>query len=155
VATIPASGAAVVTVDQGIHRLFIGTDSGQILQVDTANEIDPLRRNPNAPAVGPPLVFANVCGAITDVLVPANSSYVIVATAAGDLISLDANTGDEIARLSQPGTRQLLQANTSQQVVAVPAQLTDKAAARKPARADPGRRRGQHQDPASTRPLTR
>ncbi len=44
VGTIPAPGATVVTVDQGTHRLLIGTDQGHVFTFDT-RLLDDLRRH--------------------------------------------------------------------------------------------------------------
>ena len=52
----------------------------------------------------------------------------MVATAAGDVVSLDEN-GSELARAKIAGVRELVQAGTTQQVVAQPALLADRHAA--------------------------
>jgi hypothetical protein len=130
VATIPMDGASAVALDQTSHRLFIGTDGGQIFSVDTSAGLDPLRSRPAAPTAGPPTEPFGTAGApIRELLVPPDGAEVLAATAGDDIVSFDGGTGAELARLHVNGLRDLVAAGSAQQVVAQPALLPDRSAA--------------------------
>ncbi len=130
VATIAAPGASTLALDQTAHRLYIGNDAGEIVSVDTSAGLDPLRAHPGNPATGPPTEpFATVGGPLRQLMVPHDASEVVAATMADDVASLDGATGAELARTHVAGLRQILEAGTTQQVVAQPALLSDPPAA--------------------------
>jgi hypothetical protein len=130
IATIAAPGATTLALDQTSHRLFIGTTSGEILSVDTAAGLDPLRAHPASPTTGPPAeAFASVGAAVRDLLMPAAGSELIAALATDDIVSLDSGAGTQVAKTHLAGFRQLIEAGRSQQVVAQPTLLPDRKAA--------------------------
>jgi 4-amino-4-deoxy-L-arabinose transferase-like glycosyltransferase len=128
VATIPAPGASSVTVDEALHRLYIGTDSGQIYQVDTSAELDRIRLGLAPSTTGPPLVFATLKAPVRQLLVTTGSTYVVAATADDKVTTFDANTGQELATEPQAGVVSLVQGASSQQVIAIPDAVTNKQA---------------------------
>ncbi len=130
VATIAVAGASAVAVDQTAHRLYIGTDTGQIVSVDTSAGLDPLRANPASPSTGPPTEpFATTSSAVQELLVPTDGADVLARTAASDAVSFDATTGATVGRVHIVGLSDLVGAGTTQQVVAQPALLPDRSAA--------------------------
>ena len=74
VATIPIPGATTLDVDETAHRLYVGTESGDIMTVDTT-ALDQLRAHPADPSTGPPAEpLASVGAKPIDILVPASDA---------------------------------------------------------------------------------
>ena len=126
---IPIDGAVAVAVDQGTHRLFVGTETGQILLIDTSVELDPLRTGADPMALDPPFALADVGVPVTELLFPPTGDALVVATAADQLISIDASSGEELGRTDLPGLRGMVQAGTSNHLLAEPALIEDVPAA--------------------------
>ncbi len=130
IATIAAPGASALAIDPTQHRLYIGTDSGEVVSVDTPSGLDTLRLSPGSPTTGPPTgAFASVGREIRGILIPPNGLEVLVSTAADDVVSFEAGTASELATTHVPGLRVVIQAGNTQQVVADPALITDRTAA--------------------------
>ena len=130
IATIEAPGAAALAIDPTQHRLYIGTDSGEVVSVDTPSGLDTLRVSPGSPTTGPPTeAFASVGREIRSLTIPPNGLEVLVSTADDDVVSFDAGTASELATTHVPGLRLVIQAGNTQQVVADTALIADRTAA--------------------------
>ncbi len=126
VATIPAPGAAAVAVDQVGHRLLVGTDGGDVLDVDTRSTLDTVRSGAATPAS---VTLAHVGGPIVRVLVTEDGGAIVAVLADGTVVTLDAATGAERGRVAVPGASDLAPGGTAEVLSATPTAVPDVAAA--------------------------
>jgi len=114
-------GATRLALDQDGHRLFIGTDAGQLLVVDLA------ALDAGLPGAAEPLADL---GAPARVLHVMDGGGTLLAALDDDqLVGLDATTGEELGRLELAGVAALADAGTIPALVARPAEVTDPIAA--------------------------
>ncbi|MBM4408541.1 MAG: phospholipid carrier-dependent glycosyltransferase, partial [Chloroflexi bacterium] len=129
-ATIAIRGASALAVDQSGHRLFIGTDEGRVLVVDTSLQVDALRiSSDDAPLVDTPISLATVGAPVAGLLAPSSGDDLIITTASNELIAIDASSGEIYGRVVLPGLLAVEPAGSANQVTADPALLADAAAA--------------------------
>ncbi len=119
-------GAIAVAVDRAGHRLFIGTDGGDILVLDTA-ELDAQRAGRGE--ASSPVPFGKVGAAVRRLHVTDDGTGLLAATAADDAIVIDPLTGTERARHHLPGIAAMADAGSTPALIAHPADIPDPAAA--------------------------
>lgn len=117
-------GASAVTFDAEGGRLLVGTDSGEVLALDTT-ALDLLRaENPAQPLVSPE-PFATLDGPIRR-LASFDGGQSIAALLPGDAIAVvDAGTGTENGRVIVPGAGDMISSGTGDAIVATPVDVTD------------------------------
>ena len=129
-ATVPVPGASALAVDQSGHRLYIGTDEGRVLVLDTSLQVDALRISSADPrSLDPPFSLAALGSRVTGLLVPSAGDELIVTTAVDELFALDASSGEVYGRVVLTGLLDVEPAGSANQVVADPALLPDLAVA--------------------------
>jgi 4-amino-4-deoxy-L-arabinose transferase-like glycosyltransferase len=129
-ATFVLPGARAVAIDTTGHRLYVGTASGDILTLDTAVSAGDLRAGDTGAAAPVTLDPLGSAGGAIDRLWLAGSGATLIAATPGDtLVSLDPTSGDRLASFSLPGRAEVADAGTVDALVAVPAAVTDPAAA--------------------------
>jgi predicted membrane-bound dolichyl-phosphate-mannose-protein mannosyltransferase len=138
IGTWSVPGAAVLALDAVGHRLLVGSDDGTIAVLDTAAELDPLRRTSSGTtgsstgATAPPSTLpalARIGGPVTQLAVADDGSWLAAATAAGDVVALDPASGVELARTRLEGVPGLADGGSGDGLTADPAAVPDHAAA--------------------------
>lgn len=129
VAEIPAPGASAVAVDPAGHVLWIGTDGGQLLSVDTHAMLDPLPRGGSAPATVRPVAVGAIGGSVARLVSTDDGQYLAAALTDGTLAAVEAATGEVLGRATVAGLADVVVAGTADAVIAHPAQVPDPAAA--------------------------
>jgi predicted membrane-bound dolichyl-phosphate-mannose-protein mannosyltransferase len=138
IGTWSVPGAAVLALDSVGHRILVGSDDGTIAVLDTAAELDPLRRTSSgtmgsstgatAPPPTPP-ALARIGGPVTQLAVADDGSWLAAATAAGDVVSLDPVSGAESGRTKLQGVTDLADGGSGDGLTADPTAVPDHAAA--------------------------
>ncbi|MGZ8501463.1 MAG: hypothetical protein ACXWW6_01280, partial [Candidatus Limnocylindrales bacterium] len=135
----PVPGASALALDPANHRVLVGTDRGAVLALDTSAVLDQLRTagfgngsgTPAADLDGPtPLADAGapiVRMALTD-----DGTGMAVATRGGEVVSVDPNTGEILARTPVSGVADLADGGLGNGLTADPTRVTDPAAAAAP-----------------------
>jgi len=132
VATLPLPGAISLGLDRASHRLFVGTESGAIVVLDTAATFDSLRPGPPAPQALPAdrvAAFATIGAPVTRLYATDDGRSVLAAAGRDELVSLDGATGAELGRVALRSISGLTGAGTGDSLVAHPAQVADPSAA--------------------------
>ena len=121
-------GASAVTFDEDGLQLLVGTDTGQLLSLDTAS-LDTLRgASPDEPPVSPQPV-ATLAGPILR-LAAFNGGQSVAALLPGDAVAVvDMSTGTESGRVTVPGAADMIATSNGDAIVATAADVTDPAAA--------------------------
>ncbi len=127
VATIAVPGAVSVAIDETGHHLFIGTESGQILVMDTNATFDQLRTGGSAANFDAPAALAIVAAPVTTMLAASGGQELMVATAA-EVVAVNASSGAIDGRTSLAGVTEFVDAGSNQEVVAQPGQILDPVA---------------------------
>ena len=128
----PLTGAGAVGVDDVSHRLFVGTDDGEIHVFDTSLAFDTLRTGdaPGDPmALQPTYSLGSVGAPITGLFVPPSGNELIVTTAGDEVQVLDSSSGEVLGRVTLPGVSDVVEAGSADQVIADPAAIADVPAA--------------------------
>ncbi len=125
-ATIVAPGATSVGVSRSDHRLYVGTDAGAVLVLDTATALDPFREvAPGMSGEATPDPFATVGAPVARILATGDGASVVVATTDDQLVVLDAFTGGERGRRTIVGIAQLAEGGSGDALVARPGEIAD------------------------------
>jgi hypothetical protein len=129
--SIPVPGASAVAMDQAGHRVFVGTDGGEILVLDSAVSADELRGEGAGGVSGAavPAGFASPGAPIERLWVAGDGFYVIAGTAGDGLVTFDVATAAELSRTTVAGRSEVADAGRVDALVASPADVTDPAAA--------------------------
>ena len=128
VVTVPLAGASTLALDQDLHVLYVGSETGEVWSIQTGTAFDLLRAGLAQVAATPPSLRASLGSPVRGLLATGVGPKVVVATAADEVLIVDATDGQVVRRLQAPGFRQLLAAGSSQQVVADPSAVDDPAA---------------------------
>jgi len=125
VATITAPGAVAVSVARADHRLFIGTDTGAVLTLDTRTALDPLRAAgiSETTVAAEPLASLDVW--IDRILAAEDGATVAIATTDDQLISVDGIGGLELGRRTIAGLTDMSEAGSGEALVARPPEIED------------------------------
>ena len=105
------------------HRLFVGTDEGDIHVYDTALVFDPLRAGDasgDPMAIQPSYSLGSVGAPIAGLFVPPSGNELIVTTADDEVLILDASSGEVLGRVTLPGVSDVVEAGSGDQVIADP-----------------------------------
>jgi hypothetical protein len=129
IATIPLPGAVSLALDHASHRLFVGTDAGGILVVDTDVAFDDLRTGGPEPGPGSFVPFADLGVPVWRMFATDDGRYLLAATSEDDLVSLDGIGGLELGRAPLESIADLAGAGTGDSLVGRPADVQDPAAA--------------------------
>ncbi len=148
-ASIPLAGAAAVAVDPAAHQVFVGTDAGEVLVLDTAVSAGDLRaagagdggtagggagdagdagdagEGSSPTGLATPTSFASLGTPIERLWAPADGRYLVVGTADDGLVALDVATGAELSRTTVPGRAEVADAGQVDALVAAPSEIAD------------------------------
>lgn len=125
---IPVPGAAAVAVDPAGHRLFVGTDAGEVFVVDTAATFDALRAGLAVDLASAAAPFAALGAPVEELLATDDGTAVVARLPGGVVVSLDGATGAELGRTTVQGATDLAPAGTVDVVFARPLDVPDPAA---------------------------
>ncbi len=128
VGTIDAPGATTLALDRSGHRLFVGTDAGDVLVLETSSSFDIQRETGQGAATFVPDVFSNAGGPISHLFATDDGSAVL-AVVEDEVVSLDGSDGAEIGRATVPGAVQIAGAGTGDVLHADPFAVIDHEAA--------------------------
>jgi dolichyl-phosphate-mannose--protein O-mannosyl transferase len=133
-ASFPLPGAQAVAVDAAARLVYVGTEGGEILVLDTAVAAAALREaDPETIDALGPRAFADAGGPAREPVerlwVTAHGGQVIAATGADGLVTFDAATAAELSRTTVAGRADLVEAGSSEALVAWPPEIPDPAAA--------------------------
>jgi len=123
---LSVNGASAVAVDSSAHRLYVGTDTGLVWQLETGR-LDLLRSVGGEPQAAQPVEVGRVEGPVQRLWVAGRR---VVLRGAGDrLSSLDPETGEVTGTATVPGLAAAIPLSGVSSLVAHPAQVTDPEAA--------------------------
>ncbi|HWP62464.1 MAG TPA: phospholipid carrier-dependent glycosyltransferase [Candidatus Binatia bacterium] len=125
---IPVPGAAAVAVDPAGHRLFVGTDAGEVFVVDTAATFDVLRAGLAVDLASAAAPFAALGAPVEELLATDDGTAVVARLPGGVVVSLDGATGAELGRTTVEGATALAPAGTVDVVFARPLEVPDPSA---------------------------
>jgi predicted membrane-bound dolichyl-phosphate-mannose-protein mannosyltransferase len=128
VATWDVPGASAVTVDRAGHRVFIGTDRGAILVLDTA-DLDAARASGAVSGSPAPSAFATVGAGVHLLHATVDGAGLVAATTGDDAVVIDPVTGSELGRHHLAGIAALSDAGTTPALVARPSDVANPRAA--------------------------
>ena len=121
-------GAAAVTVDRVGHRVFVGTDGGAILVLDTAG-LDAARGPGGASGAPSPTAFATVGAAVRLLHATADGTGLVAVTTGDEAVVVDPVTGTDLGRQHLAGITAMSDAGTTPALVARPADVANPKAA--------------------------
>jgi hypothetical protein len=124
----PIPGASSIAFDPQGYRLFIGTDSGDILVFD-ATSLDGVTSLETAGLVGPPTAFGHVDGGIKKLYASDDGRTLFVATDGGRLVTLDADSAEQLNDVPLEGIAAFAPGGTGPVVATVAGPVKDPAAA--------------------------
>jgi hypothetical protein len=130
-ASFPVPAASAVAVDPVARLVYVGTSGGEVLVFDTTVDAATLRNADAATlAAFAPAPFADLAGdAVERLWVPDPGDYVIAGTPDDGLVTLDAATAVELSRTAVAGRADVVDGGRVEALVAVPADVPDRAAA--------------------------
>ncbi len=138
IATWSVPGASTLALDQVGHRVLVGTAEGTIAVLEASTELDLGRTAsggttggaPGSTAAPPTLATLGSVGApIARIVVTDDGSGLVAATRAGDVVSLDPDSGAELARTRIDGAADLADGGLGDGLTVDPAAVTDRHAA--------------------------
>lgn len=138
IATWSVPGATTLALDRVAHRVLVGTGEGTIAVLETSTELDLGRTasggttggTPGSTAPPPTLATLSSVGApVARIVVTDDGSGLVVATRTGDVVSLDPDSGAELARVRIEGAADLVDGGLGDGLTADPAAVTDRQAA--------------------------
>jgi Gpi18-like mannosyltransferase len=126
--SVPIPGASSVAFDNAGYRLFIGTDTGDILVFD-ATGLDGVSSPELAGLVAPPASFGHVDGGIGQLHASEDGRTLFVATKDGRLVTLDGDTAEKIGDVPLAGIAAFAPGGTGPVVATTTGAVEDPAAA--------------------------
>jgi hypothetical protein len=125
VATTAIPGADALTVDPVAERLYVGTSDGEIVTIELS-QLDAFRSR-GAPDASPlePELFATADGAIDRMYATDDGSSLLVATAAGQLETIDTTTAERVGSVSLAGIAGFAPVGSEPAVTAAPGSVED------------------------------
>ena len=133
ITTWSVPGASALTLDPVGHRVLVGTDSGQVLALDTT-VLDDARASGGYSAETPitsvdgPAPLADVKAPVTHLGLTTDASGMAVATSGGEVVLVDPSTGAETGRQRLGGVSDLADGGLGDGLTADPTAVTDPAA---------------------------
>ncbi|MDQ6793210.1 MAG: phospholipid carrier-dependent glycosyltransferase, partial [Chloroflexota bacterium] len=121
-------GARSLALDATHHRLFVGTDGGEILTIDLT-VLDGARRGGSGPAHPEATHLAQLDGAVDRLHATSDGTGLLAATAGGAVVMVDPEGGTELGRTQLAGVSAMADAGTAPGLIARPADIPDQAAA--------------------------
>ena len=130
IATYSLAGAQSLALDSANHRVIVGTASGLIATIDTAEELDPLRsaNPPPAPEGTTPPTLANLGVGINELWVSSDGTAMVAGTSASDVVAVDPATGTVGGQLHVDGLADFADGGSLNGLLVPPASVTDPAA---------------------------
>ncbi len=130
VATYSLPGAQSLFLDSSDHRVYVGTASGVIATIDTAEELDPLRtaNPPPAPSGTVPATVANLGVGINELWLSSDGTTMVAGTSASDVVAIDPASGVIAGRVHVDGLAGLADGGSASALVAAPSAITDPTA---------------------------
>ena len=125
---VAVPGARSVALDATNHRLFVGTDSGEILIVDLT-VLDGARGVGSGPAHPEATHLAQLDGAVDRLHATSDGTGLLAATAAGAVVMVDPEGGTELGRTQLAGVTAMADAGTAPALIGRPADIPDQTAA--------------------------
>jgi hypothetical protein len=126
--SVAVPGASTVAYDDVGYRLFIGTDSGDILVFDTTG-LDGVSDVEHAGLVGPPTAFGHVDRGVSKLYASDDGRTLLVATKDGHLVTLDADSAETLGDVPLPGIKAFAPGGTGPVVATTAGPVEDPAAA--------------------------
>ncbi|HEX8940123.1 MAG TPA: phospholipid carrier-dependent glycosyltransferase [Candidatus Limnocylindrales bacterium] len=127
VAALAVPGASTVSVDATSHRLFVGTDGGDVLTIDSG-AFDARRLDAPA-AIAAPRTVAHLGGPIRRLYAADGGDWVLALLPDDQLASVDVTGGATAGTLHLVGAADFAPAGSVTALFASPAQVPDRAAA--------------------------
>ena len=127
IASWSVPGASAITYDADRDRLYVGTESGELLALDVAT-LDGLDPGGLEQVVQPELV-ATLDGPITRLATFEDGSHVAAILPGDTVVVVDPDTGGETGRTVVAGAVDMAAAGSGDAIVATPADIDDAAAA--------------------------
>jgi protein-O-mannosyltransferase-like protein/dolichyl-phosphate-mannose-protein mannosyltransferase len=119
--------ATTLAIDATGQRLFVGTEGGDVVSLDTASLDEARASGPTANATVTNV--AHLEAPIRHLHVASDGSAVLAATADDALVTLNPDSGAELGRVSLSGIAAIADAGTAPALVARPSDIPDVAAA--------------------------
>ena len=127
ITAFPIPGAGALAVDPTGHRLYVGTDDGSILELDTDTSLDQVRAGLAARDLPVPEPLGSVHARVDRLFVTPNGDYV-VARSGDALTSLDPGTGAQLGQLTIKGATEMAAAGNAEALLARPEEIVDRTA---------------------------
>ena len=129
VATIPITGARSLSMEHDTHELYIGTEGGGILAVDTISTFDSLRTLGRTNVTLPvPAEVSRLDGPVERLHVTSDGATLAAVLPGDTLVMLDSQGGGVLSRATIPGLGGIADGGTSEVLVVDPAAVTDAVA---------------------------
>jgi hypothetical protein len=126
--SVSVPGASSVAYDAVGYRLFIGTDSGDILVFDTTG-LDGIASPEMAALIAPPSAFGHVDRGISKLYASDDGRTLFVATKDGHLVTLDSDSAETLGDVALAGIRAFAPGGTGPVVATTAGPVADPAAA--------------------------
>ena len=128
VATTPLAGASSLAVDRANHRLYVGTDTGNLETIEL-RALDTARADGTSGFAPEGVELAKVGGPITRIHVSSDGSGLLVAVADREIVMIDPEHGTELGRDPFDAIAGFADAGTAPALVAQTDEVRDPAAA--------------------------
>ncbi|HEV8488608.1 MAG TPA: phospholipid carrier-dependent glycosyltransferase [Candidatus Limnocylindrales bacterium] len=128
VAVVTVDGAAALAVNPTDHFLYVGTDAGDVVEIDL-HQLDTARNEGEEPFTPLTSVLTHLDAGVTSLHATTDGSGLLAATAGGDVVMLDPGDGRELGRTALDAVAGFADAGTVSALVARPAEVADPAAA--------------------------
>ena len=125
---VAVPGARSIALDATNHRLFVGTDGGEILTVDLT-ALDGARGGGSGAARPEATHLAQLDGAVDRLHATSDGTGLLAATAGGAVVMVDPEGGTELGRTQLAGVAAMADAGTAPALIGRPADIPDQAAA--------------------------